>query len=404
MFAKDVHALENNRLARLREQTTPYTFTVEWLAGKNNVIADTLSRQPLFEHCHTDVEPAVCNRVRQLTDTSAHTLVPIYDAIDDDYRALVTALLNRPSPDKLPSDHPATPYRKLWNRLSIDHTPHGSLVSLDCRRIIVPVAARKRILQALHASHAGCSKSQVWARSLYYWPGITNDINETVRSCLACQRRLPSQPQATPKTPPLLADLRPMDELGIDLFEHKSRHYVVVVDRYSGYLWTHRLRNLSTAAVTEFLQTVFFVFGYPAAVRTDGGPQFRREFVAFCDANAIRHELAAPYTPTSNGLAEAAVKNAKNLLAKCDDSSQDFHRALAAWRQTPRHDGYSPFELFFHRKGRLPQLPALPAPPPQHRRLHATSPAHQRRRRRTPGHARRDLISPLPRATRRRPK
>ena len=40
-------------------------------------------------------------------------------------------------------------------------------------------------------------------------------------------------------------------------------------------------------------------------------------FKKWCADNNIMQELASPYNPQGNGLAEAGVKNIKNLLAKC---------------------------------------------------------------------------------------
>ena len=52
-------------------------------------------------------------------------------------------------------------------------------------------------------------------------------------------------------------------------------------------------------------------------IRTDGGPELRSEFVAFCDDNGISHELSSPYNPQANDLAESGIKNVKNLFLKC---------------------------------------------------------------------------------------
>ena len=40
---------------------------------------------------------------------------------------------------------------------------------------------------------------------------------------------------------------------------------------------------------------------WPSSIRSDGGPQFRGDFVQFCNKHVIRHELSAPYNPKSIG-------------------------------------------------------------------------------------------------------
>ena len=64
------------------------------------------------------------------------------------------------------------------------------------------------------------------------------------------------------------------------------------------------------------------------------------------------------YNPRSNGLAEAAVKNVKQLLEKCVMQGECFESALYSWRNMPRGESKSPVELLFGRKQRT-ALPTL---------------------------------------------
>ena len=92
--------------------------------------------------------------------------------------------------------------------------------------------------------------------------------------------------------------------------------------------------------------------GWPTAIRTDGGPQFRSEFPQFCDKHGIKHELSSPYNPESNGLAEAAVKNIKAIITRCHKERENIKLAIAAWRNMARTDGVSPSQLFYGRRQR----------------------------------------------------
>ena len=130
----------------------------------------------------------------------------------------------------------------------------------------------------------------------------------------------------------------------------------MLVDRYSGYAWTDKLKDTSTATVTAKLNGWFVEYGYPEY----GGLQFQRDFKGYCDKHYITHELSSPYNPESNGLAEAAVKNMKSLILRCVDRKESLSIAIAAWRNMARADGVSPAQLFYNR--RMKQLlPILPA-------------------------------------------
>ena len=98
----------------------------------------------------------------------------------------------------------------------------------------------------------------------------------------------------------------------------------------------------------------------PQSIRVDNGPQFRTEFEEFCRSHSIQYVTSSPYHSQGNGHAEAAVKNVKHLLSKCQGKfNEDFHNRLCEWTNTPRHDGFSPAQLLFGRrqKGALPVLP-----------------------------------------------
>ena len=91
-------------------------------------------------------------------------------------------------------------------------------------------------------------------------------------------------------------------------------------------------------------------------IRSDGGPQFRSGFGAWCTKMAIKHELSSSCNPQSNGHAEQAVRTIEGLLKKTN-SFREFKMALTEWRNTPRYDGLSPAQWFCG----YPQLSSTPA-------------------------------------------
>ena len=131
-----------------------------------------------------------------------------------------------------------------------------------------------------------------------------------------------------------------------------------MVDRFSGYPLVKQLHKTDTGAVIRKMTEGFNLLGWPRSMRSDGGPQYRAELDAFCVRNNITHELLSAYNPQSNGLAEAAVKNVKQLLEKCSLEGECFESALYSWRNVPRGEGSSPVELLFGRKQRT-ALPTL---------------------------------------------
>ena len=215
--------------------------------------------------------------------------------------------------------------------------------------MVIPDNNQNAVLKELHKAHSGISKTYPTDVQLYYWPGMKNCIKTFLSSCKICIKYSPSQarPPVTGTAPS--AAKSPMNDLGIDLFDALGKKWLTVVCRYA---WLSQLQKTTTASVLESLENLL------NSIRSDGGPQFRSEFAEYCKLKNISHELASPYNPESNGLAEAAVKNLKSLVIRCNKANEDLRQAIATWRNRVRTDGSSPAQMFFNRtlKHGLPML------------------------------------------------
>jgi hypothetical protein len=350
----NLDAVDNPRLQRILQKVAGYTFYVEWVPGKTHQIADALSRAPVFDPEEADKSNqdfAVVSAV-SITSDPAITKLSAAANLDINYQAIISALKNNVLPKSLPLSHPARLFSKQWDGLSFEEST-GFLV-FHGHRLVVPYECRSEVLQELHKAHQGLRRTKARAKSLYFWPGIGNDINQVISSCQLCQASLPSQPYE-----PLIQSnaFRPFQSLSADLFDCAGKTYLVVVDRYSGWPLVSGMRRTDTKTITDTMADWFCDWGIPEVIRTDGGPQFRSEFDGFCKQFNITHELTSPYNPRSNGHAEAAVKAMKSLLTK-STSWSDFRSSLLEWRNIPRTDGLSPAQWLFNRLQRT-KSPAL---------------------------------------------
>jgi hypothetical protein len=345
LFGKPLSSLGNARLQRLRENLAMYTFEVSWVPGKTHLIADALSRAPVFP-AEPDLDIVMCARVSAAD--------PQYKIIADATDAAHQLLLEAVSAGKtLPPI--LSPFQEVFSELRVED---GLLLVGD--RLVVPRQARRAILAALHASHSGYVKTMELARQTFFWPGMANEIRQFVARCPACVGVLASQ------TAEPLASMRataeyPMQAVATDLFESASKSFLVMVDRFSGMPFVARMTSTTTDAVWKQLMTWFMDFGLPGTIRSDNGPQFRQSFGELCLAVGVAHETSSPYCPASNGLAEAAVKSMKRLLVKVGGVDNEvFRSALLEWRNTPRADGFSPAMGFFGRRLKTFLPSALP--------------------------------------------
>ena len=189
-----------------------------------------------------------------------------------------------------------------------------------------------------------------------FWHNMKNQIKTLVSTCEECVRLLPSQ-SAEPRLSTLAS--RPFEAVSLDLGKQDGTWHLILADRYSGWPDVKPLtRGMDTKTVTDILEDWFTDLGKPERIRTDGGPQFRSEFKAWCKAQNIIHELSSAYHHESNGHAEVAVRDMKHLLEKTS-TWKNFKKALMEYRNTPRHDKLSPAQWLFGRRQRT-DTPALP--------------------------------------------
>ena len=354
IFRKHLNEIKNVRLQRIRMQLVDYTFDVDYTPGKTHMIADALSRAPIWDPPEDDAMIAMICSLDHM-DPALQCLMD--DALaDEEYQTLIAVFKSNTHIRDLPPAHPARAYQSLWDEIRLQD---GLLMYGD--RIIIPKTSRKRILDLLHIPHNGIEKTRVAARQLYFWPTMNNDIKLLVEKCEACQQLRPSQVREPLQ--PTMAE-GPMDAISVDLFHYEGDEYLLMVDRFSGWPFTKKLRKTDTGSIIKQLRLWFWDFGYPRIVRSDGGPQFREEFKEFLHGINAKHEDTSAYYAQSNGHAESAVKNVKALIAKYDGLNDECFEALAAWRNSPRADGFSPAQMFFGRRQRgiLPAIPAAYVP------------------------------------------
>ena len=354
MNGKNLDAINNTRIQRLMSKLLGYCYTIEWIPGKKQTIADALSRSPVFD---PEEEEAADVLLRHVTCAEANPDLAISElskAASDDlaYQEIMEAIKEEKFLKDLNSDHPGHIYKSIWDSLGIDDR-YGLLTFHD--RIVVPRSERKNILEKLHIPHCGITKTFKNAKQLYYWPGMKSDITNIVASCEECVAHLPSQSLES-KIVTLAS--RPFEAVSLDLGKQSGKEHLILADRYSGWPNVKPLKKLDTTAIIKILTDWFIDMGKPERIRTDGGPQFRSEFTAWCKKVGIIHELSSAYHHESNGHAENAVREMKKLLAKTSNF-MEFRRALREFRNTPRFDNLSPAQWLFGRRQRT-DVPALP--------------------------------------------
>ena len=354
-------AIQNPRLQRLKGKLAGFNFTAEWKKGKTHLIPDSLSRAPVSDPEENDLlaEEDVDGSTRQIfqlneldeigQELQDPTLTSITDLArtDNEYQALKKSVEEGFPPCKRSLQNDLLPYWSVKNDLTLE----GSLILKGCQ-LVIPKAARKAVLNKLHASHQGIEKTKRRARQTVYWPGINSDIKSTIEACNLCQEARPS----LPKEPMIYEPVpdRPFVDVSMDLFTAGGENFMVYIDRLSGWpvVCHFGSRCPNSRILITSLRRIFADTGVPIRVRCDGGPQFASfEFKQFLNRWGITMSPSSPYFPQSNGHAEAGVKAMKSLITKCMRGGtleeEAYNAGLLEFRNTPTANGRSPSQVLF---------------------------------------------------------
>jgi hypothetical protein len=157
-------------------------------------------------------------------------------------------------------------------------------------RFLVPQVLRPGLLKALHSGHAGVGSMMARAKEVFWWPGITPDIEQVRANCRICHENALSQ--AKLPSMGVLKTQYAYEALSLHHFFLKGVEYLAIVDRHSGMLSVHATVHRGAKELLKILRVHCQRSGIPRCVFTDrvlpflypGGKGFFQKilFPAFC--------------------------------------------------------------------------------------------------------------------------
>ena len=319
------------RLQRWYLRLSQYNYRFEYSKGVTNVTSDCLSRLPLPETT-SETEPyelvfamnSLNNMPISFEDIKKHT------KLDKNLCDLMHFIKFGYPSTKINSD--LNKYKKYADRLSI----LKGCIMFD-NRVLVPDALRELILQQFHEDHPGIVAMKSIVRSLVWYPGISDDVEKLVKSCTICQDNRSKPSQKCHVEWPL--PQRPWSRIHIDHFFYDNHICLVVIDSFSKYVECEVVKNTSVQETISSLRLIFSRQGLCDTLVSDNASCFTAyDFKNFLLANGIKHITPPPFSPPSNGLAEAGVKVIKNLLKKSNNNLSfkcKLAKVLFYYRSTP---------------------------------------------------------------------
>ena len=253
--------INNSRILRSLLKLMDYNFTVNYIPGSQNKVADSFSRNAVDNPDETDQLHAdsqafflrVCRLSQAQMADCSFRLEKLKEIADNDVEyQLLKAQINQGFPqNKHDLSDLLHPY---WNvREDLLVSDDGFVLKGTCsliphklrktRRINIEIKKKKKkkkkkrlnksILSDLHASHPGIEGTKTRARLIMYWPGMDNDITNKCRSCSKCKFDRPSNIKEPLQHLPVAEYL--FQIISADWFDINRNKFLVIVDWYSGY-------------------------------------------------------------------------------------------------------------------------------------------------------------------------
>lgn len=317
----------SNRQQRQLSYISEFTTDIRHVRGKDNFVADTLSRASIG-----DVQLGI------------------------DYAAMATAQQQ---------DAQVQAYRTSNSSLQLEDIPfgaHGATLLCDVStgqaRPIVPASWRRQVFDMIHGlSHPSVRATRKLVAAKFVWNGLQKQVGIWAKQCIPCQS---SKVQTHIKAPlgKFSITQRRFDHIHVDLVgplppSNGFTHLLTVVDRFSR--WPEAI-PLNETTATSCAQALIFHwiarFGIPADISSDRGPQFTSQLwtsIAQLLGTQLHHTTA--YHPQSNGLVERFHRHLKSALRARltgPNWAQELPWILLGIRTAPKEDlGSSSAELVY---------------------------------------------------------
>ena len=380
----------NSRIARWTLSLQEANAEVRYIPGKENVIADTLSRAPgdrlssvKFSTTNTESSPStgmdglderavafleqlslsgvelvgVIEKEQQVSEVSAvqaDTPQPLdcwtpedlkrYQAEDPLYGPVVRYLLTG---DQSDLNRVNGLLRKDVGTYFLDHGilykrqhPKDAPLRTFEEVIVVPEVLRTAVIRAEHAdplSGHGAEERTIWRiRRKFTWRGMYKDVRNFIRSCIVCLKfkgrqhpltHLGRYPVPSRKFSSVAVDL-----VGpLPLTESGHRFILTAVDYSTRYVLVSALKTKAAVEVADAIwDSVIRNWGCPEVLISDQGSEFRNQVLKRLAALAgFRQHHTTIYHAASNGLVERSNAQVLSVLrGLVDDAPASWDRHL----------------------------------------------------------------------------
>lgn len=343
--------LTNGRLTRWTLALQEYDLEVQYISGKDNIVADTLTRYPRVNEEREEVRISI-NKIKK-------------SEYSTELKKLIGNLANLQRSDiKL---------KRIINTKNEHVTIKDKIVFVKGKtennwRVVIPGQIANMITQETHEimGHPGRYKTYHALKRICIFKNMHKIAASVVRNCDSCQKSKPINYQSSgptkshkPKTP--------FETVSIDLMGplptgRGGTHYILaILDTFSKYIRLYALKKASAKAIINRLEQDYIPnTGKPQSILTDNGTQFTGKLwkTKLHELNIIiKH--STKYHPQSNPVERYNREIGRLLRTYCYDQHTkwpNYLENIEDWMNKVRSEvtEMTPWEII---KGEIPKQP-----------------------------------------------
>jgi hypothetical protein len=375
----------NAKLTRWRLALEEFDYTIEYIPGKTNKVADALSRVELFTNdaaivSEEIVEPSreqrsigsSCETVHsQLSSDERDGIAPPGEPVNKEQRQIVMVrgkfhvqTIKVFDKDRLIIQVESK--QELKNVLDIivgylrPKLRYGIHFKLpfpqfedDAREIILEfkfliqnyiqgnkfiiydtmledvekVEEQTELIAAFHEgklAHRGINENFTRLRRRYYWPAMVKHITTFINNCTTCNRvKYDRKPLKPPfeKTP---TPTRPFQSIQMDIFSFKSVKILTISDNFSKLLFCYPLSSNNRIEVIKALRYYLAIYPTPEILTCDNATEFSNPTVCqFVTLHAIKMHFISSGHPDSLGSLERIHSTLREIMVGIHDAEKN---------------------------------------------------------------------------------